>query len=54
MKLSEGFWKELKSPEKNKNQLEPGALRELLRKVRRIEITTKKAVNEVFAGSQCF
>ena len=50
MKLSEGFWKELKSPEKNKNQLEPGALRELLRKVRRIEITTKKAVNEVFAG----
>ena len=50
MKLSEGFWKELKSPEKNKNQLEPGTLRELLRKVRRIEITTKKAVNEIFAG----
>jgi uncharacterized protein (DUF58 family) len=44
------FWKKSKSPEPA--QAAPGgdSLRELLRRVRRIEITTRKAVNEVFAG----
>jgi len=47
MKSSEGYLNALKSPEP---ELSREQLRELLRRVRRIEITTRKAVNEVFAG----
>jgi len=44
------FWKKSKSPEQERQAPSGEPLRELLRRVRRIEITTRKAVNEVFAG----
>jgi len=52
MKWLKGFLTKLKSPEPESNQAdqEPEYLRELLKRVRRIEISTRKAVNEVFAG----
>ena len=44
------FWKKSKSPEPEPEEPSGESLRQLLKRVRRIEITTRKAVNEVFAG----
>lgn len=50
MRSLSGYLIPLKFHKEKEKEPSPDALRELLRRVRRIEIATKRAVNEVFAG----